>query len=269
MFAARFDIILRPCLYAAIYLLIHKIMSETLRLAKQLSAQLGCSRREAEIYIEGGYVTVDDVLIEEPGFRVEASQKLALLPGASLQAIEPVTILLHKPAGLGGAQGEYSASSSLGLITAENLAPDDRSGLCLLKKHLTGLKPVSALETMAGGLQIWTQDWHIARKLVDDAAKVEYEYIVEVSGSLQPDGLALLNHGLNFNGKVLPPIKVSWQNETRLRFALKTPPLGLIQHMCEKVGLQVVAMKRIRIGRVPMAGLVAGQWRYLLGYERF
>ena len=67
----------------------------------------------------------------------------------------------------------------------------------------------------------------------------------------------------------LPPVKISWQNETRLRFPLKAPPRGLIAHMCEKVGLEVVAIKRIRLGRVPMAGLPAGQWRYLLGYERF
>ncbi len=244
-------------------------MTETLRLAKQLSIQLGCSRREAEIYVEGGWVTVDGLLVEEAGYRVDAAQKLELLPGARLQEIEPVTILLHKPAGLASTTGDYGINAALALISADNLAPDDRSGLRFLKKHLAGLKAVDTLETMAGGLQVFTQDWHVSRKLVEDAAKVEYEYIVEVTGELQADGLALLNHGLKFSGKALPPIMVSWQNETRLRFALKTPPLGLIEHMCEKVGLKVVAMKRIRIGRVPMSGLAAGQWRYLLGYEKF
>ncbi|MES2071628.1 MAG: rRNA pseudouridine synthase [Pseudomonadota bacterium] len=244
-------------------------MSDSSRLAKHLALSLACSRREAEQYIEGGWVLVDGIVVEEPGFRVAAAQRVELLPGASLQDIESVTILLHKPAGVGGMPGADGAAASAGLIIAEHLAPDDRSGLRFLKRHLVALKPVDKLESMASGLQVFTQDWHVARKLVDDASKVEYEYIVEVSGSLQPDGLALLNHGLSFNGKPLPPIKVSWQNETRLRFALKTPPPGLIQHMCEKVGLTVVAIKRIRIGRVPMAGLAVGQWRYLLGYERF
>ncbi|WP_394781403.1 rRNA pseudouridine synthase [Undibacterium sp.] len=244
-------------------------MTETLRLAKQLSLQLGCSRREAEIYVEGGWVTVDGALIEEAGYRVEAAQTLELLPGARLQEIEPVTILLHKPAGLASTAGDYGVNAAVALISSANLAAGDRSGLRFLKKHLVGLKAVATLETMASGLLVFTQDWHVARKLVDDASKVEYEYIVEVQGDLQPDGLALLNHGLKFSGKALPPIKVSWQNETRLRFALKTPPVGLIEHMCEKVGLKVVAMKRIRIGRMPMSSLAAGQWRYLLGYEKF
>jgi len=125
------------------------------------------------------------------------------------------------------------------------------------------------LEVKASGMLVFTQDWHIARKLIDDAARVEQEYIVEVAGNLQEGGLALLQHGLSFNGKSLAPCKVSWQNETRLRFALKGVQRFQIVHMCEAVGLQVVAMKRIRIGRISMAGLPVGQWRYLLGYERF
>ncbi len=118
-----------------------------------------------------------------------------------------------------------------------------------------------------------TQDWRITRKLVDDAAKIEQEYIVEVAGTIAPGGLALLNHGISFNRRPLPPIKVSWQNETRLRFAMRGAPSGAaafpIAHMCAQVGLTVVTQKRIRIGRIPLAGLALGQWRYLLGYERF
>jgi len=83
------------------------------------------------------------------------------------------------------------------------------------------------------------------------------------------DGLKLLNHGLSFNGRALPPAKVSWQNETRLRFALKGVQPGQIAHACKSVGLQVLAMKRLRIGRVSMAKLPPGQWRYLMPHERF
>ncbi|MCY1365895.1 hypothetical protein D9M69_527670 [compost metagenome] len=64
-------------------------------------------------------------------------------------------------------------------------------------------------------------------------------------------------------------MKVSWQNETHLRFALKTPDPGFIEYVCETAGLRLQALRRIRIGRLPMAGLAAGQWRYRLAYERF
>jgi 16S rRNA uridine-516 pseudouridylate synthase and related pseudouridylate synthases len=86
---------------------------------------------------------------------------------------------------------------------------------------------------------------------------------------LIPHGLKRLNHGLIFNGKPIAPCKVSWQNETRLRFAIKAVRIGQIAHMCERVGLEVLSIKRIRLGRVPMAQLPVGQWRYLYADERF
>jgi 23S rRNA pseudouridine2604 synthase len=107
------------------------------------------------------------------------------------------------------------------------------------------------------------------RKLTDDAATIEQEYVVEVTGELVEDGLKLLNHGLSYNGKPLPAVKVSWQNETRLRFALKGVKPGQIAHMCKAVGLQVMSLKRLRIGRVSMSKLPPGQWRYLMPYEKF
>jgi len=246
-------------------------MTESIRLAKYLAEQQTCSRREAEQYIEGGWVKVDGVVVEEPGFRISARQKIELAPEATLESQDPVTILFHKPAGLDLFADPQLPVAELAssLILADKRAADDRAELRFLKRHLSNLTLIEPLETLASGLLIFSQDWRVTRKLVDDAAKIEHEYIVEVAGAIVDDGLKLLNHGLSFNRKPLPPIKVSWQNETRLRFAMKAPPRGLIVHMCEQVGLQVVTIKRIRIGRVPMAGLGVGEWRYLLGYERF
>lgn len=237
-------------------------MTESIRLVKRVAELASCSRTEAEQYIEGGWVAVDGQVIEEPGYRVLPQQNVELAPDAKLQPVEPVTILLHKPA-------EIDAHDAHRLITPENLFAEDRSGNRFLKRHAAGLIVTDSMEPGASGLLVLTQDWRIRRKLVDDAARIEHEYIAEVTGDMQPGGLALLNHGLNFNGKPLPPIKVSWQSESRLRFALKAPPRGLIGHMCGQVGLTVKSLKRIRLGRIPLAGLPEGQWRYLLGYERF
>lgn len=240
------------------------VMTEPVRLSKRLAELLSCSRREAEQYIESGWVLVDGQRVEEQGFRVLPQQTVALLPGATLAPAVPVTILLHKAAGI-----QIDAGSAAQLITPENHAADDRSGIRFIKHHLSGLTVTMPLGADESGLLVLTQDGRIARKLVDDAAKVEQEFIVEVSGEIIPEGLKLLNHGLKFKGRELPPIRVSWQNEARLRFALKGGLPGQIRHMCGQVGLSVVSIKRIRIGRLPMAALQAGQWRYLLGYEQF
>jgi 23S rRNA pseudouridine2604 synthase len=57
--------------------------------------------------------------------------------------------------------------------------------------------------------------------------------------------------------------------QTGLRFALKGALPGQIAHICDLAGLRIVAMRRLRIGRVPLAGLQPGQWRYLAPHERF
>ncbi|MEX5747172.1 rRNA pseudouridine synthase [Massilia sp. X63] len=244
-----------------------EMTAEGIRLAKRVAAQLGCSRAEAERYIAGGGVSVDGAVVEDPASRVLPSQDVRVLPGASAEEAPPVTILLHKPAGFNsgvGARGE----PALACLAPEMLAQGHGQPR-FLKRHLQKLTLTSPLETDASGLVVYTQDFRVARKLVDDAARVEQEYIVDVSGSIKEGGLALLNHGLTFSGKPIAPMKVSWQSEHRLRFALKDVRPGLIDHMCREVGLEIVEMRRIRIGRVPMAGLQPGQWRYLLDYERF
>jgi 23S rRNA pseudouridine2604 synthase len=241
-------------------------MTESTRLAKRIAELAACSRREAEQYIEGGWVKVNGQVVEEPGFKVQLADVLDIASDADLQPIEPVTMLLHYQSGSIMATASHIAEEC---ISAETRSPEDRSSIRFLKRHLANLTLTCPLEPNASGLVVLTQDWHIARKLVDDAAKIEQEYIVEVSGEMVPNGLQLLQHGLNFNGRPLAPIKVSWQNETRLRFALKDLQRGQIAHMCSKVGLNVISLKRIRISRIPMANLALGQWRYLQGYERF
>ena len=237
-------------------------MTDPIRLAKRLAALVPCSRREAELYIAGGWVMVDGQVVEEPQFMV-SQQMVTLHPEANLTPLEPVTLLFHQAPTVG------MNANAAQQICADTRAADDSSGIHLLKQHLVRLTQCTPLEPDASGLLVFTQDWRVARKLIDDAAKIEQEYVVEVAGDLAPSGLKRLNHGLSFNGRALPPIKVSWQNETRLRFALKGVQAGQIAHMCQCVGLQVLALKRIRLGRVSMAKLQPGQWRYLMPHERF
>ncbi|GKS75141.1 rRNA pseudouridine synthase [Acidovorax sp. SUPP950] len=267
---------------------------EHIRLAKRVAEQLGCSRSTAEQYIEGGWVRVDGRVVEAPGARVSPHQAVAMDQDANLMELTPVTLLLHKPvgyeAGLGGPgtpQGPVGAApagpgrhgshgsrsqgepSALTLLGAASHAADDASGTRVLQRHFRALECFTPLPTPASGLVVYTQDARIARKLAEDIESLEQECIVEVQGTLSDSGLKKLCHGLSFNGRPLPPIKVSWQNETRLRFALKGIRPGQIPAMCEAVGLSVVAIKRIRLGRVPLAKVPEGQWRYLQPWEKF
>ncbi len=230
---------------------------DAIRLAKRVAETVPCSRADAERYIAGGWVSVDGEVVDEPATRVLPSQQVVLLPGATAEEPQPVTILLHKPAGLHG----KAALDSLQLDTLFPAYEGERA----LKRHLTRLTPAMPLEAMASGLVVFSQDWRVLRKLGEDGDRIEQEYVAEVSGAIAEDGLARLNRA----GKPNAPIKASWQSETRLRFAGKGIVPGQVEAICAQVGLQVTGLRRLRIGRVALSGLPPGQWRFLRDVERF
>jgi 23S rRNA pseudouridine2604 synthase len=211
---------------------------EPQRLSKAVAAQVPCSRREAEQLIHDGWVRVDGEKVLEPQHRVTASQRIEIDSQARLQKSAPVTLLLHKPAGMG----------------AEEAA-------ALLPDHGIRFRQVMPLPPPASGLCVFSQDPGVLRKLTEDAALVEQELVAEVKGTLGPDGLARLGRSL--------PARVSWQNETRLRCAGKGMKLETLPALFAQAGLELVALRRIRIGRIPMAGLAVERWRQLPPGERF
>lgn len=238
---------------------------EPVRLAKRLIALTACSRADAEQYIKGGWVTVDGQPVENPAHPV-TTETVVLDPAARQEASEPATILLHKPPGYDAISGARPAAA---LVEPGSRWADDPSGVRLLQRHFHRLTPLMPLDAEASGLMVLTQDGRVWRRLSEDRDDIEQEFVVEVGGEIAPWGLAKLQHGLSYGGRALPPCKVSWQNEIRLRFAIKGVQGGQLRDMCAQVGLDVVAIRRIRIGRIALAKMPEGAWRYLPVGERF
>ncbi|NKQ09914.1 RNA pseudouridine synthase [Pseudomonas sp. SST3] len=240
-------------------------MTDPIRLSKRLAEQLGCSRREAELYIEGGWVSVDGQIVEEPFFKV-IDQRVELLPGATATEVPPVTLLFHKPSGQPTAADP--ASAQLQLAQASHWSGDD-TRLTPRERHFARQTALLPLEPDVCGLVVFSQQREVIRKLADPRDKLEQEYIVEVAGEPEEGGLALLAKGIGHRGRILPKAKASWQNETRLRIVLKAPQAGDLRQLCEAIGLQMLNCRRIRIGRLSMAKLPVGEWRFLGEHERF
>jgi 23S rRNA pseudouridine2604 synthase len=246
------------------------------RLAKRVAALVSCSRREAEQIIEGGWVRVNGQVVEEPMVRV-LDQNVVVDPQANPMALAEVTLLLHKPPGFEALAPLDAANKRIkpaqGLLQAATRWAQDESGERLLKRHFSKLSAAVPLETAASGLLVFTQDWRVLRKLTEDAGLIEHEYVVEVQGEVSAEQLQRLNNAPASARDALPPVKVSVNSgnevSTRLRFAVKGAHPGLAAYVCERAGLQILSLKRLRIGRVMLAHLPEGQWRYLTAHERF
>ncbi|NWG87891.1 MAG: rRNA pseudouridine synthase [Hydrogenophilaceae bacterium] len=243
-------------------------MTEPVRLSKLMAERGLCSRREADAYIERGWVFVDGRKVDVLGTRVDPDCEIKLAPQANQQQQRRVTVLLNKPVGYVSGQPEPGFTPAVSLIQRNTQWQESR-GPAFSPAMLKGLAPAGRLDIDSTGLLVLTQDGRIARQLIGDDSEVEKEYLVRVEGRLNDKGLALLNHGLSLDGHQLRPAKVTWQNEDQLRFILKEGRKRQIRRMCELVGLKVVGLKRVRIGQVRLGNLPLGQWRYLREDERF
>ena len=242
---------------------------EKVRVSKLMSQQGLCSRREADGYIERGWVFVNGERVTELGTRVDPASKITLNRAAQASQQARVTILLNKPIGYVSAQAEPGFKPAVSLVKAATHFPGDRSPERFSPLHLRGLAPAGRLDIDSQGLLVLTQDGRIAKQLIGENSAVEKEYLVRVTGRLSKAGMALLNHGLSLDGEALRPAEVGWLNQDQLRFILRQGRKRQIRRMCELVGLDVVGLKRIRIGRLKLGDLPQGQWRYLRGDEEF
>lgn len=290
------------------------------RLSKRVAQMLGCSRREAEQTIEGGWVRVDGQVVEIPQQRVQ-TQTVTVDPDASWMALGEVTLILHKPpnvldgvqdeaglaaspmdsnphigAALGRRQSDPTGSSgqprqndphaergrqarapalgsARGLLIAAKHSPNDPSGQRPLLRHFKQLQASVPLEPAASGLVVFTQDWRVQRKLMEDMAQMEHELMVEVRGGVQAEALIPIERSLRDPRQRLPAAKISISSASEarsiLRLAVKGAHPGLAAYLCELAGLEIQALRRIRLGRVSLGDVAPGHWRYLAEYERF
>jgi 23S rRNA pseudouridine2604 synthase len=242
------------------------------RVAKLMTERGMASRREADEWIAAGWVRVDG-RVAVLGQRAAPEAEIHVDPRASAEQARRVTVLLHKPIGYVSGQAEDGHEPAVVLVTRGNRWPGDSSGIEFQGGHLRHLAPAGRLDIDSTGLLVLTQDGRIAKRLIGDETRVEKEYLVRVAysgpGRLPEAAMDRLRHGLVLDGVALRPARVSWQNEEQLRVVLREGRKRQIRRMCELVGLQVLGLKRVRIGSVALGPLPPGQWRYLRDDEQF
>ncbi|MCA8018518.1 pseudouridine synthase [Burkholderia metallica] len=249
-----------------------------MRLSKRMSELGMCSRREADEWIEKGWVLVDGERIDTLGTKVRADQKIEIDERASAAQAAQVTILLHKPVGYVSGQAEDGYEPAAVLITRANRWSGDHSPVRFSPQHLHALAPAGRLDIDSTGLLVLTQNGVIAKQLIGEQSDIDKEYLVrvrfgerliDIDQHFPAESLAKLRHGLELDGVPLKPAMVSWQNGEQLRFVLREGKKRQIRRMCELVGLDVIGLKRVRMGRVMLGALPQGQWRYLSADETF
>lgn len=242
---------------------------DKIRISKLMANRGLCSRREADFYIERGWVHYNDGQLAELGVKVDPESSIELDPRAQNSISSQLTVLLNKPVGYVSGQAEKNYVPAVTLVTPANHSRLDNIKRKWHAADRKGLAPAGRLDIDSQGLLILTQNGRVARTLVGPESNIEKEYLVRITGEATGEILQQLRHGLELDGRELKPARIKQINPDQLQFVLKEGKKRQIRRMCELVGLEVTGLKRVRIGQVRLGKLAEGQWRYLGKDERF
>ncbi len=222
------------------------------RLQKVLSAAGVASRRQCEIYIAEGRVTVDGE-VAELGRRVDPEHARIELDGVPV-SVAPglVHYLLNKPAGV-----VSTASDPHGRPTVVSLVPAEPR-----------VYPVGRLDMDTEGLLLLTNNGELTHRLTHPSYEVPKEYLAEVSGRITPRALQLLRTGVDLDDGPTAPAKVSTPAPGLLRIVIHEGRNRQVRRMVAAVGCEVTRLVRTRIGPIADPRLAPGHWRPLEGDER-
>jgi 23S rRNA pseudouridine2604 synthase len=146
--------------------------SGTSRLNKRMAELRMCSRREADAWIEQGWVQVNG-LPASMGQQVTLSDRITVDKAAELQQERQVTILLHKPMGYVSGQAEDGHQPAITLINPRSHWMGDPSKMRFTPPHLRNLAPAGRLDIDSTGLLVLTQDGRVARQLIGEDSEME------------------------------------------------------------------------------------------------
>lgn len=216
------------------------------------------SRRGAAELIASGVVTVDGLVVREPGARFEEGVTIRV-NGKLVEAGEKKrTIVLYKPVGVLSTMSDpFGGPTVAGLVkTPERLVP------------------VGRLDKDSEGLLLMSNDGDLVNRLTHPKFEHSKTYLVKVAGRWSAEKLALLRSPIKMDdGYVIRPVPVEVVRELEpnvrlLKFVLKEGRKRQIRKMCSAAHLVVLTLTRVAVGAFELPrDLRPGAWRDLTDSE--
>ena len=227
------------------------------RISKIMARRGLCSRREAEQYMAEGRVRVNGVVITEQGIKVPVDAQIDF----DHKGLQKLTIALNKPLGIVSNLPQDNYREAKELIIPENRydkgPPVDPESL-----HVVG-----RLDVNSKGLLLFSSDGRVAKAIIGPDSEIEKEYVVRFDSSVAERALDMLRFGLRLDGRQLKRAEVKLIGDQSISIILREGRNRQIRRMCELVGLQIISLKRVRIGNIQLGTLPLGMWMVVSEFD--
>ncbi|ANN63148.1 rRNA pseudouridine synthase [Brachyspira hyodysenteriae] len=220
-----------------------------MRLNKYIASLNLASRREADRLIQNGNVKVNGIINTNPATQVDENDKIE----CSIEQYKEnkIYIKLNKPRG-------YVVSSNKN---------EGKPIYNLIKNDFNNIYPVGRLDKDSSGLILFTNDGVFAKQIIGENTNCEKEYYVKVDDNIPDGALQKLEYGISLDGQKLKPAKVKRVNKNSFHITLTEGKNRQIRRMCQKVGFEVIILKRLRISGILLEDLKEGTFKSLTKEE--
>jgi len=147
---------------------------------------------------------------------------------------------------------------------------DEKGRKCvadLVKDVGVRVYPVGRLDLNSEGLLLMTNDGELTELLTHPKHRIKKVYHVKIDSEITPEQLKELSSSMEIDGYTIQPVKTTVlkmaEGKTVLQMELYEGRNRQIRKMCEKVGLEIINLKRVAIGEIKLGNLGKGRWRYL------
>ena len=227
----------------------------SIRLNKYVANSGVCSRREADVFIAAGSVTVIGKVISEMGYKVKLDD-VVKFDGRHLNPEKREYVLLNKPKDFSTTvRNEHGKRNVAGLISSASKST---------------LLPVDRMAKASTGLLLFTNDMELTRRLVNPKNGLRKIYHVELNKPLRSVDLKRIQDGIAIDEKVVNVHDISYVDnapKNQVGIELFSSRSNIVTKIFEHLDYEVSKLDRVIYGGLTKKDLPRGHWRYLTKQE--
>lgn len=197
--------------------------------------------------IAASRVAVNGVIVRDPDHPIDPQRDRVELDGVALVPLPKLYLMMNKPRGV---------------VTTLRDPEGRKSVIDLLPPEWKHAKPVGRLDRDSSGLLLLTTDGDLHFAITGPDSMVEKRYHVEIAGSASDSDFDALRRGIELDGEVLAPARVSIcgivGRNTLLEIVLVEGRFRQIRRSLQRVGHRVRALHRVAIGSLEIGSLATG-----------
>ncbi|WP_452227466.1 pseudouridine synthase [Lacinutrix cladophorae] len=227
---------------------------DQIRLNKYVANSGICSRRDADMHIATGLVSVNGKVVTEMGYKVKLEDEVRF-DGARINPEKKAYVLLNKPKGFATTTSEGKGRTVMDLVAN---ATNSR------------IKPIGRLGRNSKGLLLFTNDDLVAGKFTNSKNGVPRLFQIELDKNLRAEDLKKIRDGFKVEGKLIEVEEVSYiDGVSKKEIGLKIKNTGntIIRTIFDYLKYDVISVDCVAIGHLTKKDIPRGHWKHLTEQE--